>query len=799
MKVSCKWLNRFVKVDDISPEELAEKLTFAGVEVEEVTHLAEASGLVIGEIKSCKPHPNSDHLHILEVDEGPSFGVHQIVCGAPNARVGLKTIVARNGAKLPGIVIAPSVIRGEASDGMCCSLKELGVDPKFLSEKQISGIEELPDDAKVGEEDVLGYLGLDDAILDLKLLANRSDLNAMENVAYEVGALLEREVKIPEYADPCSKESAFRVSSLTKMAPAFGARIIHGVKTKPSPKWLSEILRAEGVRSINNVVDIGNFVMLLTGQPLNMYDEDKLPEPSLVVRDDYEGEYLAMDEKRYDLKKGDLLVMSGGEPMCLAGLMTSKACEVDEKTTNVVIESAAFNGASIRHTSNRLGLVSESSSRFVKGLNPDQNERVLRIASALMVELCEANEVLAVKPYDTRKHAERVISTSLQALNARLGTSLTLEEVLHTLRRDHLEIVNQAGASFDVRVPSYRIDIDGEADISEEVIRLLGFERVPSSLPKSEHSLKGGYDEKQKNLRSIRRFLRDNGLDETLTYSLIGEKEKGAFCYLNDGKNIQIVNPMTDDHKYLRISLLPSLLNIASYNYSHQEKDLALFEISDIDGEGFASRRLAIVLLGEERLQGKLCARPYDFYSVKGYLEGIVSLLGLSMNRFKIEPLCPKEDEFHPYRSASLLLGKDRVAVFGELHPNALKKWGLGKGPCALLELDLALLLSLKASAPKAAVPPRFPATKRDLAVVIPKTVSFSDLKRETARVDRLIRNVDVFDVYEGEGIGSSKKSVALSLTFLDDGKTLKDEEVNIIMQKVRDALGVKFGAEVRS
>ena len=368
MKISWNWLKEFVNLDNTTPEEVAKKLTFAGIEVDEIKKIASGTNLVIGEILTCEPHPDSDHLHVLNVDEG-KFGVHQIVCGAPNARKGLKVIVARSGAVLPEVTIAPSSIRGVESDGMCCSLRELGVDKSSLNEKQINGIEELPMDAPVGEEDVLHYLGLDDIIIEIELLANRPDMNAMENVAREVSCLLNEKENIKEYPETITGESSFKVSSLTDKCPLFGAREVRSIVTKESPEWLRRILSSEGIRSINNVVDIGNFVMLLTGQPINMYDADKLTVPSLEVRDDYVGEFVAMNALSYALKEGDLVVSSAGKPMCLAGIMTSEAAEVTPKTKNVIIEAASFAGASIRRTSNRLGLASESSSRFVKGLN----------------------------------------------------------------------------------------------------------------------------------------------------------------------------------------------------------------------------------------------------------------------------------------------------------------------------------------------------------------------------------------------------------------------------------------------
>ncbi len=523
MKVSLNWLKSFIDLEGYTPEEIASKLTFAGVEVDSVSKLASATNLVIGEILTCVAHPDSDHLHVLNVDEGKKYGVHQIVCGAPNARVGLKVIIAREGAVLPGGTIEKGVIRGVESDGMCCSLAELGVDKKFLSEKQVAGIEELPADAPVGEENVLAYLGIDDVILDLDLLANRPDLYAMENVAQE---------------------------AITEKCKLFGGREIKGVVTKPSPKWMSEILTSMGVRSINNVVDIGNFVMLLTGQPINMYDADKLPKRELIVREDFEGEYVAMDEKGYPLIKGDLVVASDKVPMCLAGVMTSKACAVTEETKNVIIEVANFNGAAIRHTSNRLGLASDSSSRFVKGLNTEQCERVLRICSALMAELAEAKEVLSCKTYDVIKHEKKVIKTSLGYINARLGTSFDKETVVKTLRRDHIE-VKEDGDALECTIPYYRIDMAGEADISEEVIRLLGYDNVAAKLPPLS-ALQGGYSEAQKSKNAIRRFLRNEGLTEVLTYSLVDEKKKDAFAYLSKAENYKLINPLTDDKEYLR-------------------------------------------------------------------------------------------------------------------------------------------------------------------------------------------------------------------------------------------------------
>ncbi len=796
MKVSLKWLNHFVKVDDIDPKILADKLTFAGVEVESIEKLADASGLVIGEILTCVPHPDSDHLHILNVDEGPKYGVHQIVCGAPNARAGLKVIVAREGAKLPGGVINKGKIRGVDSDGMCCALYELGVDKKFLTEAQCNGIEELPLDAPLGEEDPLAYLGYDDTILDLSLLANRSDLNAMENVALEVGTLLERPVTLlhkPLDSSKVDKES-FLTRSDTDKCLAISARIVRNIKVGPSPKWLVNILTAEGIRSINNVVDIGNYVMLYSGQPLNMYDLDKLKKKELIVKNDYEGSFLAMDERNYELKQNDLVVESGDENVCLAGIMTSESARVDENTKNVVIEGALFHGASIRRTSLRLGLSSESSSRFVKGINPDQISSVLSLASELLLELAGGNSVSQEFTFDALNHEKKVIKSSFAYINGRLGTNFTNDEILRVLTLDHLS-PKAKGDSFEVEVPSYRIDMKEEADVSEEVIRLLGFDHIQSKLP-SAASFKG-LTEKQKNKIAIRRFLRSIGMNEVFTYTLVSEASSKEFSYLKKGENYRLTNPMTDDHEFVRSSLLPSLLSTASYNVARQIKDFAIFEVSDIDTKTEQGCHLGAIFVGKESIRGSMNALSYDFYSAKGVFEGIMEILCINNSRYQISRLSSDKEEFHPGKSGQITIGKTLVGVMGELHPLALKKYGLGKVAVAL-ELDLDALLNLKTSASKALIPSKFPFVSRDLAFVVDDKITFFDIKREISRTDSLVKSVEVFDVFQGKIIGHGKKSMAISIEFNNSERTLKDEEVNAVMEKIVHMLQMKFLAEVR-
>lgn len=797
MKVSLNWLAKYIDLSSFSAEQIANKLTFAGIEVDSVTPLAKASGLVIGEILSCEKHPDSDHLHVLKVDEGKEWGVHQIVCGAPNARKGLKVIVAREGAVLPEVTIQKGVIRGVESDGMCCSLLELGVDKKFLSEKQISGIEELPNDAPVGEKEVLKYLGLDDVIFDLELLANRGDLLSVWNIARELSAILNLPYKLEKFDEIEETDDSFVVKSESDKCPIFHAALAKGVTIKESPKWLKEALLSEGVRSINNIVDIGNYVMLLTGEPVNMYDLDALKGKELLVSDDYEGEFIAMDERSFHLQKGDLVVSSKGKPMCLAGIMTSKEAAVSEKSKNILIECALFNGASIRHTSNRLGLVSDSSSRFVKGVSSEIQKIALEAIVSFVKELCEPKEIVGLKPYDVYKHQERKILTSASYINARLGTSFDEDAILETLSQDHIAIRKLDKDRFEAIIPSFRNDLKEKEDLSEEVIRLLGYKNIVSKLPTLPLNGKGGLTEMQKDVRSIRTFLRNNGVSETITYSLRKKEEENAFLDLGQYEHYRLLNPLLEERKSLRTSLLTSLLEVSSYNLSRQEKDFALFEISDVDAKNYQGKRLAVLLSGEEPLQGELTRRPYDFYSAKGYLEGVLNLLKISMNRFKKDEKVG--EEWHPYRSERLLLGKKAIAVYGELHPSFKEKLGLPKGPLALLEIDLGELLSLRVSMDKATVPPRFPSLTRDLAFLIDKKVSYEEVRSAIARLDKRIEKVSLFDLYEGDKIGLEKKSMALHITLRKEDGTLLDSESKEVMDKIVALLKTSFLAEVRS
>ena len=797
MLVSLKTVRQFVNLDGLSAEDIANGLTFAGIEVEEVVSLASGTNLVIGHILECVAHPDSDHLHVLKVDLGPKYGVQQIVCGAPNAREGLKVIVANVGAKLPGGEIKASKIRGVESNGMCCSLLELGVDAKNLRKEQTEGIEELPADAEVGNEDVLGYLGLDNQVLNLKVLANRPDLLSLYNVAREIGAIFDREVKIPTYEVKNTFTTDLKVGSETDKCTQFSGREIKNIKIKESPKYMKEALLAMGVRSINNIVDIGNYVMLLTGQPLHMYDKDKLEKAELIAKSDFSCDFVALDEQTYKVIPGDIVISSNNEAMCLGGVMGANKCAVDENTKNIYIEAASFDGASIRHTSNRLGLSSESSQRFVKGTNHYQSEAVINFASNLIKELCEGEQFSNIVIYQSEKKPESTLKCRFSHINNRLGTDFSNKEIIDVLNRLYFKAEQLGEDEFVVNIPEFRLDVTCEADISEEVIRILGFKHVKSELPALDTKV-GGLTLSQSRLRKIRDYLLLNGLDECLTYSLLSKENATKFNLLHDEDKYELLNPLTDEREVFRTHILFSLLESALYNYNRQNKDLALFETSNMMSKTSRSEHLSIVLLGNKLERDIMKKTPYDFYDMKGLVEGLFSLLGVEASRYKFERYSSEKEELHPGKSAKILFQNQVIGVFGELHPNALQALGLNKTNCVVLEMNIDPLLNAKVTLAKMNPISKFPSVSRDLAMLVDKKIPASDIiKLIKVSGKGLVKDARIFDVYEGEGIVKNLKSIAVNIVIAKEG-TLTDKEITDLMDKIKYDLAKSFKVELR-
>lgn len=796
MLASYNLLKNIVDLDGISPKEIADKLTFAGLEVEGIEYLAQASNLVIGQILEVQNHPDSNHLHILKVDEGEKYGVEQIVCGAPNVRVGLKVIVARPGAKLPAkdIVICKSTIRGVESNGMCCALNELGVDKLYLTEAQINGIEELNDDAPVGEENVLAYLGLDDVVFDINVLANRSDCLALYSIAKELGSLFNRKVNIPTPIKYDEVDSEFITSSDTEDCPQFSIKAVKGVVTKPSPLWLQRALMAEGIRSINNIVDIGNYVMLLTGQPLHMYDMKKLKGNKFVVKNNFEGDLVALDEKSYHIENGDLVVTNDDVPVCLAGTMGLLNVAIDDDTIDIAIEAANFKGSTVRKTGNRLGLSSESSARFQKGINPYQDEFVLDLTAQLLVELAEAKVVCKTVRYSTLNENDTKIECSISYINSRLGTAFTKEEIVNVLTRLNIKVCDVDGDNFLAFPPDYRIDLKCDADLSEEVIRYIGFGAIKSILPEMPTTT-GGYTSFQQKRLNLRNLLINQGFNEVLTYALVSPKLNDSFVVLNNDEPYVILNPMTVEHSITRRGLVASMLEVVEYNIAHQQKDLAFFEVSGIDTKTQVYQELCVCLNGSKNIRGLLEKKPYDFYDIHGVMEAIFNMLGIDKNRYK-EVRLEDSKYYHPGRTTKIMMEKDIIGVCGQVHPTLSKDIG----DTYILNLNLTKLFDVRVSSTKMSPVSIYPSVTRDLAFVVNKNVLAGDMIRTMKKNGKsIVKDIQIFDVYQGEFLAKDTKSIAFTITYQDDNKTLVDNDISQAEQSIISALLKEFNAVLRS
>lgn len=791
MLVSLNEISKYVDISGLSKEEIASRLTFSGIEVEEIKTLSKATSLVVGKVISCIPHPNSDHLHVCKVDIKDE--ILDIVCGAPNCKEGIKVIVAKVGAKLPGGEIKAGEIRGYKSNGMLCALNELGVDPKYLKEEQIKGIEILSDDFEVGDSDILHKLGLDDVILDLSLLANRSDCYSLFNVSREIGALFNRKVNILEANDDSTyEEKKFKVDSLTPNCKEFSVKIVKGIEVKDSPAWLKNCLRSEGIRTINNIVDLGNYIMLLTGQPIHIYDYDKLVKKELIVRSDINEKFIALDEKEYSIHEGDICVTSSGKTMCLGGIMGGLDSEVTNDTKNIVIEVANFNHASIRRTSSRLGLVSDSSQRFVKGINKDQVDYVLNLTTNLLKTISNVDSISNIIKYDVLNHDKKLISCSVDYINNRLGTNFEYEKIKDILELLYFKFVESDGNKFIVEVPSFRIDVEGKADLSEEIIRYIGLDTISPTLPFMETTVGGKSKDEQKE-DVICSFLSNNGLYRVLTYTLVNKKMSESFKILNKSDGYVIKNPLTEDHKYVRTNLLPSLINCANYNLNHQNNNFGIYEISHIDSMQKNEIHLGVVLVGKKYKQDKIIGESYSYYDAKGIVDTILDMFNISSTRVKYTRF--ETDEFHPNRSALVLLDNKPLCVMGDIYPTKKEI----KDSMILLEMNLSVLFATKSKNIKFEPISAYPQSSRDYAFIIDDSINYIDIKNEVKKCSSLIKEVSIFDIYKGKNLAQNEKSIALTVVFESNDHTLKDNEIDEVHNKIVETLNKKFNVSLRS
>lgn len=787
MKLSRKFVSDYIDIDDnITIKELAEDMTGIGNEYDSCGKLIPATNLVIGEVIECVNHPDSDHLHVCKVNVGNE--VLQIVCGAPNVRTGLKVIVALDGANLPGGVIKKGIIRGQESNGMLCAMSELGLEHKFLTDKDIKGIHELPSNAKVGD-DPIKYLQLDDEVIDFELTSNRGDLLSILGMAYEIGALYNKKVKDIDLTFKENNEdinNSFMVDVKTDNCPLFLAKKVKNVTIKESPDFIKNRLIASGIRPINNVVDISNYVMLETGQPLHYYDSNRLGD-TLVVRMADEGEKLTtLDNIERALSNNDIVIANNYETVGLAGVMGGLTTEIEEDTKDIIIESAIFDKTLVRKTSKKI-LRSEASNRFEKGLDPKRTYMAMMRSCHLLEKYADAEIVGGMVEYNTLDMDDEVVPITVNKINQVLGTELEEDTILDIFTRLGFTY-EKTNENILVTVPTRRCDISITEDLIEEVGRIYGIDNIQGrvmTLPVKPGNV-------NKNNRIIRNKLTSLGLNETLSYALIPYSEVKKYT-LDEFEIVKLLDPMSEDRNSLRYSLIPSLMSIYEYNKARGNKDICIYEIgkgfSKINGEYHEESKLAILMTGLYNLGMK--PKKVNFYTIKGIMEELLDYLGYS-NRYslKVEDI---PNELHPGQSASIILNNVKIGIIGKVHPSVTKD------DIYVLEINLDKMFTFRVKQMQYKEISKFPGVKKDLAFVVDKKITAQEVMAAIKKAGgRLVTDIKVFDVYEGENVETGKKSLAFSLTFEDATKTLNDEEVMTVFNRIIEEVENKLKVKVR-
>lgn len=791
MKVSKNWLKEYLNLDGITDEELFDKINAHVCEIESYQSLVKASSLSIGYVHECVMHPDSDHLHIcqVEVSEG---NIQQIVCGAPNVAAGQKVIVANVGAVLPGdFKIKASKIRGVESNGMLCSLQELGIEEKYIDEAFKNGIQLLGEDAPIGG-DPLSYLGLDDIVIDLDLTSNRADLLSIEGVAFDLGAALNQQVItiLPELEES-QKQNPVQVKIETKGCYKYLARTIENVTIADSPQWLKARLIASGIRPINNVVDVTNYVLLELGQPLHAFDKDHLGD-YILIRDAIDGEKLTtLDGIERTLLNTDIVIANQNEALCLGGVMGGLTSEVELNTKNIVLEAAYFDPLRVRKTSSRLGLKSESSMRFERKVDYERVDRALDYAAQLIAELAGGIVLQGVSAQIQEEPPVKMVDITTAKINHVLGTDLQDAEVEDIFKRLAYPYVKQ-GETYTITIPSRRMDLEASyQDIIEDVARMHGYDAIPTTLAATD--AKGGLSSSQRRIRSTRQILSSMGLNEVVTYSLIAKKD--VFLYtLKEEDLVEVLMPMTEDRAVMRQSLLNGVLEAVRYNRARKVDNLCFFEIGNTHTMQKETLKLAIAVSGvftSHLWRGQ--KQPADFYVVKGLLDTYLERMGITA----VYRPYKEQSHFHPGRTAAIYVQDRMIGILGELHPRYAKEMGLGN--TVALEIELEELLKEQTGFTYKGLN-KYPTVTRDLAIVVNRDILAEDilaLVRQTARKNLV--NIEVFDLYTGENVGEDEKSLAITLTLEDTSKTLESEDVDKIIHSLLKRLELVYKAKLRN
>ncbi|HID1480813.1 TPA: phenylalanine--tRNA ligase subunit beta [Staphylococcus aureus] len=800
MLISNEWLKEYVTIDD-SVSNLAERITRTGIEVDDlIDYTKDIKNLVVGFVKSKEKHPDADKLNICQVDIGEDEPV-QIVCGAPNVDAGQYVIVAKVGGRLPGgIKIKRAKLRGERSEGMICSLQEIGISSNYIPKSFESGIYVFSE-SQVPGTDALQALYLDDQVMEFDLTPNRADALSMIGTAYEVAALYNTKMTKPETTSNELELSANDELTVTieneDKVPYYSARVVHDVTIEPSPIWMQARLIKAGIRPINNVVDISNYVLLEYGQPLHMFDQDAIGSQQIVVRQANEGEKMTtLDDTERELLTSDIVITNGQTPIALAGVMGGDFSEVKEHTSNIVIEGAIFDPVSIRHTSRRLNLRSESSSRFEKGIATEFVDEAVDRACYLLQTYANGKVL-----------KDRVSSGELGAFITPID--ITADKINRTIgfdlsQNDIVTIFNQLGFDTEinddvitVQVPSRRKDITIKEDLIEEVARIYGYDDIPSTLPVFEKVTSGQLTDRQYKTRMVKEVLEGAGLDQAITYSLVSKEDATAFA-MQQRQTIDLLMPMSEAHASLRQSLLPHLIEAASYNVARKNKDVKLFEIGNVffaNGEGELPDQveyLSGILTGDyvvNQWQGK--KETVDFYLAKGVVDRVSEKLNLEFSYRRADI-----DGLHPGRTAEILLENKVVGFIGELHPTLAADNDLKR--TYVFELNFDALMAVSVGYINYQPIPRFPGMSRDIALEVNQNIPAADLLSTIhAHGGNILKDTLVFDVYQGEHLEKGKKSIAIRLNYLDTEETLTDERVSKVQAEIEAAL-IEQGAVIR-
>lgn len=801
MLVSYKWLKELVAID-VPSAELAEKMSTTGIEVEGVEIPAEGlSKLVVGHVLSCEDVPET-HLHLCQVDTGDDEP-RQIVCGAPNVRAGIKVIVAIPGARIAdNYKIKKGKIRGMESLGMICSLQELGLPDAIIPKEFSEGIQILPDNAIPGDS-IFSYLDLDDEIIELSITPNRADALSMRGVAHEVAAIYGKELNFPVKTP---QESSKATSDLISVAIesdkvlTYASRVVENVTVQASPQWLQNRLMNAGIRPINNVVDVTNYVLLYFGQPMHAFDFNKFESGDILARQARNGEKIVtLDGEERDLIDQDIVITVNDKPVALAGVMGGKATEIDSHSKTVVLEAAVFDGKAIRKTSGRLNLRSESSSRFEKGVNYDTVIEALDFAAAMLEELA-GGQVLAGYLQAGQVPTEPVqVLTTLDYVNVRLGTNLAYSDIEDVFAKLGFGLAGDAQA-FTVSVPRRRWDISIQADLVEEIARIYGYDKLPTTLPEAGGTA-GELTASQLLRRRVRAIAEGAGLTEIISYALTTPEKAQAFA-IESSHLTELMWPMTIERSALRQNIVSGMLDTIAYNVARKQKNLAIYEIGkvfeqnadpkvDLPNERDTFAFALTGLVAEKDFQTQ--ATAVDFYYAKGILESLFSKLNLKVTFVAEKDMA----SMHPGRTARILLGEETIGFLGQVHPQVANDYDIPETYVA--ELNLQAIEANMASTQIFTEISKQPAVSRDIALLVDDQLSHQDIVTIIEGLGlKYLESIKLFDVYAGANIEPGKKSMAYSLTFQNTQESLRDEEVAKYMNKISEALLEKANAQVR-